>query len=102
MQLIVFFDLPVQTKKQRKAAREFRKHLLCDGYQMMQKSVYQRYCNTKNAQVKHVGRLKKALPVEGSVYVLPLTDSQYGSIKHFQDRILVMQPFQNYTAVEEY
>ena len=32
MRLIVFFDLPVQTAKQRKDYRLFRKFLLKDGY----------------------------------------------------------------------
>ena len=34
--MIVAFDLPVGTKEERKAAGDFRKFLLEDGYQMMQ------------------------------------------------------------------
>ena len=40
MRLIVFFDLPVQTAKQRKDYRLFRKFLLKDGYLQLQESVY--------------------------------------------------------------
>ena len=34
--LVVAFDLPVGSKKQRKAASDFRNYLLDDGFQMMQ------------------------------------------------------------------
>ena len=40
MRLIVFFDLPVKTAKQRKDYRQFRKFLLKDGYLQLQESVY--------------------------------------------------------------
>lgn len=37
---MVFFDLPVQTKRQRREATRFRNFLLTDGYHMIQYSVY--------------------------------------------------------------
>lgn len=40
MWLFVFFDLPVTTKKEMKAASLFRKNLEKDGFSMMQFSVY--------------------------------------------------------------
>ena len=63
--LIVAFDLPVGTRKQRKAATGFRNYLLDDGYQMMQFSVYARACVTFARQETHIDRLKKNLPPEG-------------------------------------
>ena len=42
MRIIVFFDLPVSTKKQRKEASDFRKFLINDGFIMLQFSVYSR------------------------------------------------------------
>jgi CRISPR-associated protein Cas2 len=42
--LIVAFDLPVGTRKQRKAATDFRNYLIDDGFQMIQFSVYARAC----------------------------------------------------------
>lgn len=44
MRVIVFFDLPTVTKKDKKIAAEFRKFLLQDGYYMLQWSVYSRVC----------------------------------------------------------
>ena len=40
MRLLVFFDLPVETVSQRKDYRLFRKHLIKEGYLMLQESVY--------------------------------------------------------------
>ena len=40
MWIFVFFDLPVTTKKEMKAASLFRKNLEKDGFAMMQFSVY--------------------------------------------------------------
>ena len=40
MRMIVFFDLPVLTSKQRRDYREFRKFLLKSGFLMLQESVY--------------------------------------------------------------
>ena len=45
MRIVVFFDLPVVTAKEKKAAAKFRKFLIKDGYNMMQWSVYSRICN---------------------------------------------------------
>ena len=40
MRVIVFFDLPVLTERNRKVYREFRKVLIKLGFMMMQESVY--------------------------------------------------------------
>ena len=47
MRIVVFFDLPVVTAKEKKAAAKFRKFLIKDGYNMMQWSVYSRICNAE-------------------------------------------------------
>ena len=39
--LIVIFDLPVTTKKERRLATKFRNDLLDEGYLMLQYSVYE-------------------------------------------------------------
>jgi CRISPR-associated protein Cas2 len=75
--LIVAFDLPVQTKVQRRMATDFRNFLLDDGYQMIQFSVYARACVTFARQETHIERLKKNLPPEGSVRAIFVTRSQW-------------------------
>ena len=44
MRILVFFDLPVKTKAERRRATRFRKDLIDDGYIMLQLSVYSRIC----------------------------------------------------------
>ena len=41
---MVFFDLPTETKKERKSAALFRKRLIEDGFVMFQFSIYMRHC----------------------------------------------------------
>lgn len=77
LQLIVMFDLPVRTKKQRKAAADFRKCLEKDGYTMLQFSVYIRLCPSFEAQQMHIKRLRSFVPCEGSVKSFTITDKQY-------------------------
>lgn len=81
MRILVFFDLPVVTAEEKKAAAKFRKFLVKDGYHMVQWSVYSRICNGTDAIAMHKARLNQALPDKGSVRMLTLTEKQYESIE---------------------
>ena len=80
MRLIVFFDLPVKTEKEKRAYIQFRKDLIKDGYYMIQYSVYGRLCNGIDSVNKFTERLKKIVPCTGSVRALSITEKQYASI----------------------
>ena len=70
MWVLVFFDLPTDTKKERKAAADFRKLLIQDGFIMFQFSIYMRHCpSAENAKV-HIKRVKSFLPALGQVGIL--------------------------------
>lgn len=77
MRIIVFFDLPVKTKTQRKAATGFRNFLLKDGFFMVQFSVYCRICNGYDDVEKHKSRIRTNKPDNGSVRMLVITEKQY-------------------------
>lgn len=77
MRILVFFDLPVQTKKQRRIATQFRNALLKDGYHMVQYSVYARVCFGNDAVEKHLKRLEGMKPDDGAARILILTEKQY-------------------------
>ncbi len=81
MWLFVFFDLPVGTKAQRRAATRFRNFLKDDGYMMLQFSVYARVCRGEDGALKHVARVTRNLPSEGSIRALQVTDRQYGKMR---------------------
>lgn len=48
---------------------------------MLQFSVYTRVCRGDEGVDKHLARVKKNVPPEGSVRVLQITDRQYGRMK---------------------
>ncbi|MCD3245744.1 CRISPR-associated endonuclease Cas2 [Clostridium botulinum C] len=81
MRLLVFFDLPVVKKEDRKEYQNFRRFLLNDGYIMIQYSVYSRICNGIDGANKHIIRLKRNLPPKGSVRYLQITEKQYCEMK---------------------
>ena len=81
MWVLVLFDLPTETKKDRKAADTFRKNLQKDGFTMFQFSIYIRHCaSVENAEV-HIKRVKSFLPEYGHVGILCITDKQFGQIE---------------------
>ena len=83
MWIFIFFDLPTETKKQRKQAQQFRKNLLKDGFSMFQFSIYIRNCpSTENADT-HINRLQNKLPQYGKIGFLKITDKQFEKMKIF-------------------
>lgn len=71
------FDLPTGTPSERRKYNDFRQSLLKDGFVMIQYSVYARHCpSDENAEV-HRRRIQLALPDEGEVRILTITDKQF-------------------------
>ncbi len=83
MWIIVLFDLPTDTPKARREYTRFRKHLLDDGYSMMQYSVYMRHSPSDENAFVHIKRVKLALPPDGEVRIIKITDKQFGKIEVF-------------------
>jgi len=81
MWLFCFFDLPVKAKPERKAATQFRKMLIRDGFNMLQLSVYIRVCKDVDGADKHVARITRAMPRKGSVRTLLVTERQYARMR---------------------
>lgn len=99
MWVLVFFDLPTDTKKERKAATDFRKQLIQDGFIMFQFSIYMRHCpSAENAEV-HIKRVKSFLPPSGQVGILSITDKQFGSMELFTEKKERNPPIE-YTQLE--
>ena len=86
MWVLVFFDIPVETKKQRKVAANFRKELIKDGFTMFQFSIYMRNCPSRENADVHTLRVKKLLPEFGHVGILKITDKQFGMMELFYSK----------------
>ena len=83
MWVLVFFDLPTETKKDRKAYAEFRKNLQRDGFTMFQFSIYVRHCASSENAAVHIKRVKSMLPEFGKVGIMCITDKQFSNIELF-------------------
>ncbi|MCL6220097.1 CRISPR-associated endonuclease Cas2 [Zunongwangia pacifica] len=86
MWVLVFFDLPTETRTERKAASRFRKQLLDDGFGMFQFSIYSRFCASRENAAAHIKRTKNNLPKKGKVAVMQITDKQFGMIELFHGK----------------
>ena len=77
MWVIVFFDLPTDSKQAKRQYTDFRKGLLDDGFAMMQYSVYYRHCASKENATVHLERIRKIVPPDGEVRIMQFTDKQF-------------------------
>ena len=84
MWIFVFFDLPTETKSDRKKYAIFRKQLLRDGFNMFQFSIYLRHCPSRENAEVHIKRVKTFLPKDGCVGILTITDKQFGQMELFR------------------
>ena len=82
MRLLVFFDLPMLTDKDRREYQKFPKYLVRNGFIMMQKSVYSKLVinNMTSAAVRQ--RIKRNLPPQGIVELLEITENQFSGIEY--------------------
>jgi len=83
MWVLVFFDLPTETKKDRKIYTQFRKQILKDGFSMFQFSIYTRCCPSRENAEVHIKRVKSILPPNGNIGIMCITDKQFGNMEIF-------------------
>lgn len=92
MWVLVFFDLPTATKKDRKEATRFRKEIMGDGFTMFQFSIYIRHCaSSENAEV-HAKRVRAMMPDYGKIGILTITDKQFEGMQLFYGRKIQPAP----------
>ena len=86
MWLFAMFDLPVTTREARRQYSRFRKALLAHGFTMLQFSVYARYYASEEAALAHRRQVRQALPPEGQVRLLAVTDRQFSKMEVFHGK----------------
>jgi len=84
--LFAMFDLPVTTKTARRRYAQFRRLLLCEGFTMLQFSVYARHCATEDSSEVIRKTVRAGLPADGQVRLLMVTDRQFGKMEVFYGR----------------
>ena len=83
MYLLVMFDLPTQTEKEKKQYTKFRKDLLKNGFTMIQYSCYVRICKSDYSAKSHIDFIIKKIPTKGEIRILKLTSNVYNSMLMF-------------------
>ena len=82
MRVVVFFDLPVQTLAERRAYNRFRKHLIKNGFLMMQESVYSKLALNMNAAASVMELVRKEKPEKGLIQMLVVTEKQFARMEY--------------------
>ena len=82
--VFVFFDLPTETRKDRRQYALFRKNLQKDGFSMLQYSIYIRHTTSRENADVHIKRVKTFLPLSGEIIIFCLTDKQFGMMELFR------------------
>lgn len=83
MWLVAMFDLPVTTREARRRYARFRKQLISLGFTMLQFSVYARCCRSEDSSKQVRADVTAALPPEGQVRLLTITDRQFAKMEVF-------------------
>lgn len=82
MRMILFFDLPSVTKKEKRDYRKFIKFIKGHGFCMYQESVYTKLCLNPLIAESTLRVIKKELPSNGIVSCLTITEKQFSSIEN--------------------
>ena len=82
MRVIVFFDLPTETAKDRKIYRKFRKSLIDNGFIMLQESVYAKLALNMQIANSIKQSVYKNKPSKGIVQLLIITEKQFENIEY--------------------
>lgn len=82
MRVIVFFDLPVKTAKDKREYSHFRKFLIKNGFIMVQESVYSKLALNQTNANGICENVKKNKPSAGLVQMLTVTEKQYSKMEY--------------------
>lgn len=82
MRILVFFDLPTETAKDRKIYSKFRKFLINEGFIMLQESVYAKLALNNSIVNSIKDKIYKNNPQQGIVQMLVITEKQFSTIEY--------------------
>lgn len=86
MRILVFFDLPTETSKDRKIYSRFRKFLIKEGFIMMQESVYSKLALNNSITNAIRDKIEKNKLPKGIVQMLVITEKQFSSMEYIVRR----------------
>lgn len=99
MRMILFFDLPVKTKIERRIYSKFRKALIEKGFFMLQYSVYVKIYANRDAAEADKNMVRRISPEQGNIRVMIITEKQFSKMEIIiggisnQEKILTEESF---------
>ena len=81
VRLLLFFDLPMNTKTEKRVYAKFRKYLIQQGYLMIQYSVYCKIFANRDAAIHHISLLRRNIPSQGQIRIMLVTEKQYSKME---------------------
>lgn len=82
MRVLVMFDLPILTDREKRAYRQFRKLLIKSGFVMMQESIYCKLAQNQTVADGIIENIRKNKPEKGLIQVLKVTEKQYAKMEY--------------------
>lgn len=86
MRLILMFDLPMETSREKKEYRQFVKFLKGEGFIRIQYSIYCKLCINKDIAKSVSRRISLAAPNKGDIRYLVITEAQYQNIANLNNK----------------
>lgn len=82
MRMIVFFDLPTETKEDRRNYSRFHRNLIKGGFIMIQESVYTKLMTTPSVENSAKNYIEKNKPPKGLIQTLVVTEKQFSKMSY--------------------
>ena len=95
MRVLLCFDLPMEEKDEKREYVQFRKHIIKNGYIMIQYSLYMKYINTQSKFEQEYKRILKIVPKGGNVRMFYLTEKQYSEMKYLSGSRTTNEKYNN-------
>ena len=86
LRVLLFFDLPTETNKDKKEYRKFVKFLTKEGYIRIQFSLYSKLCINSDSANTAIKKARSSSPENGDIRILTLTENQYQKIININDK----------------
>lgn len=82
MRILLFFDLPTETARDRREYTKFRKFLIKSGFFMLQKSLYCKIALNQTAVSLLLETVRRNRPKSGIVQSLVVTEKQFSRMEY--------------------
>ena len=81
MRSVLFFDLPVVKKSERKAAQKFVRDLKKIGFYMLQESVYVKMNVDTFHSITTIKKVREIKPDKGTAFMLTITEKEFNDME---------------------